>query len=148
MDIRPAGAHDIAAIEALLAAAALPPLQRACFRAEDFCVARADGAIVGAIGLERYGDDALLRSLVVAPALRGGGVGMALVDALEKRAGALGLGALVLLTTTADRFFQRLGYAVIARDAMPPAAQQSDEFAHLCPASAVCMRKPLPRSIA
>jgi hypothetical protein len=35
------------------------------------------------------------------------------------------------------------GYAVIARDAAPPAIRAAREFADLCPASAVCMTKRL-----
>jgi amino-acid N-acetyltransferase len=141
LQIRVATANDIGAIAALLASAGLPALDTGAFRGEDFRVALRDGTVIGAIGLEQYGNAALLRSLVIAPHARGHGAGAALVGALEAHARMLGLQSLVLLTTTADVFFQRRGYAVIARDAMPSAVQCSSEFATLCPASAVCMRK-------
>ena len=50
-----------------------------------------------------------------------------------------GIGQLVLLTQTAEQFFARRGYAVIAREAAPAAVQHSAEFRSICPASATCM---------
>ena len=143
MRIRAATAHDAGTIAASLAAAGLPPLDAEGIHAEHFRVALHDAAVIGVAGLERYGDDGLLRSLAVAPQARGCGTGDALIGALEAHACALGLHSLVLLTTTAEAYFQRRGYAVIARDAMPTAVQRSSEFSTLCPASAVCMRKVL-----
>jgi amino-acid N-acetyltransferase len=133
---------DLPAIVELLAAAALPSLDGAA-RADDFRVARAGAALLGAVGVERYDAYGLLRSLVVAPHARGQGLGEALVAAIEAHARATHLRELVLLTTTADKFFARRGYAAFARDAMPQPLRASAEFATLCPASAVCMRKAL-----
>lgn len=144
MEIRVATSADFDAIAAMLTAAALPALDAMTFRAGDFRVAQSDAAVViGAIGLETYDADGLLRSLVVAPAARRRGVGDALVGALEERAEVLGLRALLLLTTTAETFFRGRGYATIERAAMPRAIQRSAEFSTLCPASAVCMHKAL-----
>jgi amino-acid N-acetyltransferase len=50
---------------------------------------------------------------------------------------------LVLLTQTAQSFFERLGYGVIDRALSPEAVRTSAEFRSLCPASAVCMTKTL-----
>ena len=93
--------------------------------------------------MERYGDDGLLRSLVIAPQARSRGAGQSLVCAIEDRAREAGLRSLVLLTTTAERFFRRLDYQTIPRSDMPAAVQRSAEFSTLCPASAICMRKAL-----
>jgi amino-acid N-acetyltransferase len=143
VQIRTATAHDAIGIAALLRSAGLPAIDAAAFRAEHFRVAQRDAQVVGTVGLERYDEHGLLRSLVVAADARGYGVGDALVDALETHARTLGLHALVLLTTTAEPFFRQRGYASIAREAMPASVQRSSEFSSVCPASAVCMRKEL-----
>ena len=68
----------------------------------------AGGALVGVIALERFGSEALLRSLAVAPAHRKRGVGRRLVAWLEADARAEGVRRLVLLTETAETFFRSL----------------------------------------
>jgi amino-acid N-acetyltransferase len=106
-------------------------------------VATRDGERVGAGGLERRGDAALVRSVVVAPASRGEGHGRAIVDGLEARARDAGVEALYLLTTTAAEFFAARGYERIDRGAVPGAIAETTEFTALCPDSATCMRKEL-----
>ena len=108
--------------------------------------AQEGSSFLGAVaGVETFpgADEGLLRSVAVVPALRGKGVAKGLVSALEKRAGTLGLRRLWLLTTTAPDFFRRLGYADTPRAQAPAAVQQSGEFKNLCPASAVCLSKPI-----
>lgn len=97
----------------------------------------------GVIGLELYGRDALLRSLVVSPAMRGRGCGKALVDAVETHARDAAVERIFLLTETAEPFFASLGYSVASRDSAPDAIRGSSEFSSLCPASATFMRKVL-----
>ncbi len=142
-ELQNAAVHDLPAIEALLAAASLPTADLASARELRFRVVREAGRVVGAIGLERFGSSGLLRSLVVAPEMRGRGLGGVLVDAVERDARSAGLDALVLLTQTAEPFFAARGYARIERAAAPEAVKTSAEFASLCPASAVTMIKPL-----
>ena len=48
-----------------------------------------------------------------------------------------------LLTTAAQRFFEKLDYAVIDRAAAPVAIRASAQFASLCPETAAVMRKEL-----
>lgn len=100
-------------------------------------------ALIGAVGLEVDGVDALLRSLVVAPDRRGEGLGLRLVDAIEAHARETGVTTLYLLTTTAADFFAARGYTVIDRTAVPEAIAQTHEFRSFCPDSATCMRKQL-----
>lgn len=104
-------------------------------------VARETGRIVGSAGLEVYGDGALLRSVAVDPDLQGTGLGHRLTEAATARAIELGVPALYLLTTTAERFFPRFGFSRIDRAEVPAGVQQSVEFRSACPASAVVMRK-------
>ena len=100
-------------------------------------------APTGLVGLELFGDVALLRSLVVVPAARSSGMGTALVRYAENYARSQGVRTLYLLTTTAEGFFARLGYSHAARDAAPPAIRSTREFAGLCPASSAFMSKQL-----
>lgn len=138
--IRTATAADAVAVRALLTSAKLP-LDGVPDDLAHFLVAERDGTVVGAIGLEPYGEAALLRSAVVAPAVRGTGLGERLVHALLEAAQASGARELVLLTTTADAWFPRFGFERIARDLAPVALQASEEFRGACPASAVVMRR-------
>lgn len=102
-----------------------------------------DGDRVGCIGIERYGDAALLRSAAVAEPYRGEGYGRGAVRALESHARDDGVAALYLLTTTAAAFFAELGYERIEREAVPDAVRESAEFDDLCPVSATVMSRPL-----
>jgi amino-acid N-acetyltransferase len=97
----------------------------------------------GVVGLELLGSLALLRSLAVDAFARGSGSGRALVAAAEQHARGQGVGSVYLLTTTATAFFERLGYAPLDRQAVPPAIQRTREYGELCPASAVLMVKHL-----
>lgn len=142
-DIEGAAADDLSAIVALLASERLPVADLGAAALANFIVARDDGRVVGVAALEPYGEDGLLRSLVVAPERRGRGLGGALVEAVGARAGRLSLRALWLLTQTAAPFFAGRGWAAAARTEAPPAVAASTEFAALCPASAACMRKRL-----
>lgn len=143
--VRPATGRDYPAVIGLLDAASLP-VAGIAEELADFLVAEADGRIVGAIGLERYGDAALLRSAVVEAGERGAGLGAALVERLLDAARASGVRQIYLLTTTAERYFPRFGFAPVARDQVPSAVRASVEFREACPASAVAMRKALSAS--
>jgi len=136
--IRSAKPRDHAAVTALLTEAKLP-LAGVPADLDRFVVAERSGEVVGAIGLEAYGDAALLRSAVVAPALRGTGLGERLVRALLAQAREQGMRELVLLTTTAERWFPRFGFERIERTQVPSALHASEEFRGACPDTAIVM---------
>jgi N-acetylglutamate synthase-like GNAT family acetyltransferase len=98
---------------------------------------------VGFGGLEIFGSDALLRSLVTLPPVRQVGMGAAMVAMLETEALALKCRVIYLLTASDTRLFGRLGYAACARSDVPEAVRASRQFAALCPPSAVAMIKHL-----
>jgi len=106
-------------------------------------VASGTNALVGLAGVELYPDGALLRSVAVHPAWRGTGLGRSLVARALETARAAGARDAYLLTTTAERWFPRLGFAPIAREAVPDGTRQSVEFREACPASAVAMHRAL-----
>jgi amino-acid N-acetyltransferase len=98
----------------------------------------------GIVGLELYESVALLRSLAVSSKCRGRGCGTALVAQAERFAQAQGVREIYLLTTTAQRFFERLGYARVLREGAPAAIQRTQEFSTLCPSESAFMVKRLP----
>lgn len=102
----------------------------------------ADGP-VGFGGLEIFGDQALLRSVVTLPPVRNTGIGGAIVAALEMEARIRGARAVWLLTDTAVDFFVRLGYRKYQRADAPKALQETAQFRRLCPAAATAMMKQL-----
>lgn len=134
---------DIPAVIALLTQAGLPS-EGAAEALERGVVAReADGRVVGAAGLERYGDAGLLRSVVVAPDLRREGLGRRLVKAAEAVAREEGVRALFLFTETAVDWFPRLGYESIPRTEAEAAVGESVEARTVCKDRGVAMRRAL-----
>lgn len=132
-----------AEIEALLDGAGLPTSDIRDARGLDLFVIRDAGGVVGVIGLESYGVEGLLRSLVVVPSRRGLGLARALVVHVESIALERGMSRLHLLTNTASDFFMRCGYEVAQRTDAPLAIASTKQFAGLCPSSATFMRKAL-----
>ena len=140
LTLRAADETTIAYVESLLEANGLPA---ADVREKPtwFYSGYNDGDRVGMCGLERYGSDDLLRSLVVEESARENGVGTALCAELEEIVRTNGIETVYLLTTTAAEFFDARGYTAVDRSEPPALTQQTSEFADLCPETAVCMRK-------
>lgn len=149
--LREAQPGDWLAVESLLADAELP-LAGAREHLRDFIVAEgAATTLLGCAALEQYAAEptgpaegvarvsGLLRSLAVAPAARGLGLGASLVESLLSVAHAQGLADVTLLTTTAADYFSRFGFRQIARESAPLAVRDSIEFREACPATAVVM---------
>src|ERR1700692_2334605 len=128
---------------ALLQAQGLPVSDITDELLEHFFFVGSDGSPTGLVGIEIYGIDALLRSLVVAENARAQGIGSALVQYAENYATSRQVSAMYLLTTTAESFFQRRDYRRVDRTEAPPAIQSTAEFASLCPASSAFMMKRL-----
>jgi amino-acid N-acetyltransferase len=110
---------------------------------QTFITAHAGTELVGCVGLEWYGRDALVRSLAVVPRMRGASLGKKLYLRALAEARSGGARSLYLLTATAAPFFERAGFEHIDRALVPAAVASSAEFRSLCPASAVCMRLPV-----
>ena len=130
-------------VVALLEAEGLPVSDLTESHLEHYFFTGSYGAPSAVVGLELYGPDALLRSLVVSSAARTQGVGTALVRHAEEYAATRQVRALYLLTNTAEVYFEHRGYRRIDRAQAPPAIQSNREFASLCPASSTFMIKRL-----
>ncbi|MBS1523418.1 MAG: GNAT family N-acetyltransferase [Bacteroidetes bacterium] len=110
---------------------------------KNFLVMTEDKEVTGVVGLETYGSYGLLRSLAVHPDFRRQNIAGKLVEHVEKLAAAEGLKSIFLLTETAPGYFSHKGYKTIPRFEMPAEVQQSSEFSHVCPQSAIAMKKDL-----
>jgi amino-acid N-acetyltransferase len=144
-ELRAATSADLPEIERLLTDAHLP-VDGVAGSLTTFIVAEHAGTLVGAAGLELCGNDALLRSVVVAPAWQSRGLGRALVSRAIADAEARRLQALYLLTTTAEHYFPAFGFERTTRDAVPADVRATAEFQTACPASAIVMCKTLDRA--
>lgn len=141
LKVRPAEFRDIPKCVEFLEAAGLPTADVSLERIA--LIAEVDNTVAGLVGLEKFGDTGLLRSLVVDNRYRKSGFGRTLVGELEKYALEQGIDSLWLLTIDADGYFERFGYRQKERSEAPPAIRATDEFAGLCPDDAVLMRKAL-----
>ena len=142
MTIDPAEEGDLPAVRQLLEAAQLP-VDGVDAQLRTMVVAKDGSGVVGAAAVELYADGALLRSVVVSPLAQGQGLGHLLTEAALEIAKRRNLKAAFLLTTTAERFFPKLGFEQISRAEVPQSVQASVEFQSACPASATVMRKRL-----
>jgi len=140
MKIRNATGSDFPEVEKLLTEGRLP-VEGVRENFSSFLVAEEEGTIAGAVGLERYGSAALLRSAVVSPANRGTGIGRQLVESLLQRASEDGIDELYLLTTTAEKYFPRFGFTPTTRAEVPESVKASAEFRGACPDTAVVMSR-------
>jgi amino-acid N-acetyltransferase len=142
--LRTAEAGDLPAVLDLLGRSQLPS-SGVAEALPHFVIAENEGQLVGVVGLEIYGESALLRSLAVEESWRGSGVGRTLIERALWATRERGIKDVFLLTTTAERYFPRFGFACVSRDSVAEAVRGSAEFRGACPASAVVMHKPLLR---
>lgn len=128
---------------ALLEEGGLPVSDLTDKHLEHFFFIGSGGSPMGLVGLEIYGAKSLLRSLVVGKSARTKGIGSALVQHAEEYAFALQVRAIYLLMTTAESFFERLGYRRVERAHAPTPIRSTREFETLCPESSAFMIKRL-----
>ena len=140
--IRGATSHDLPAVISLLEQNNLP-LAGIDHHVATTLVAQRSARVVGCAALEVFGTAGLLRSVAVAEARRGEGLGHQLTQAVLDLARTRGVANVYLLTTTAASFFPRFGFREVARADVDRAVQGSVEFTIACPASAVAMRADL-----
>jgi len=141
--IEPAGGGDLPEIHKVLAEVDLPADVES--HLADFLVARHHGRVVGCIGMEPRGSDALFRSLAVTPAYRGLGLGRRLYSALEEMAKRRGVERAYLLTNTIASLAETWGFRRLDRAQVPQVIQETSEFRGGCCASAVPMWRKLER---
>ena len=131
-----------AAFEAALAGAGLPTEDLAGAGQHFFVLETA--AAFG--GYFIAGPDALLRSVIVPVQAQGHGLGRAMVAALLHQLEEHGVERVWLLTTTAEPFFERVGFSSADRRLAPAAIAATPQFQGVCPSSAAFMCRPLAAS--
>jgi amino-acid N-acetyltransferase len=107
---------------------------------ENFLLLCRDHRAIGCAAIERYGEYGLLRSVALEPEERRHALGRRLVQEALQQARRDGIAELILFTTTAAPFFERLGFQAIQREGVPAPLRASVEFQSACPASATVMR--------
>jgi amino-acid N-acetyltransferase len=122
--LRTARPEDIPAIESLIRSESLPAMEVEEWL-DTFFVLEEAGEIVACAGIERYGDCAVLRSVVIAESIRGTGEGDRLTQHALDWAKADGAKRCYLFTMTAEAFFNRYGFERCALEDFEEAARQS-----------------------
>lgn len=140
--LEPLPGDDIDELAATLREAELPHQDLGGLTKRFFC-ASVGGKIVGYVGLEISGTDALLRSAVIFIRARHCGHGRSMVERLLAVATDYGVERVWLLTTSAPGFFAKIGFTDVNRATVPTALAASEEFALHAPATAVCMVRDL-----
>ena len=136
--IRKARKNDLPAVMQLLAESSLP-VAGIEEHFDNFFVAEDAQNIIGAIGVEIYGDVGLLRSAAVRRDLQRQGIGKQLYTTLIAYAKNKDIKKMMLLTTTAADYFSTKGFRRIDRSTVRGPVTSSVEFTGACPATATCM---------
>jgi amino-acid N-acetyltransferase len=102
-----------------------------------------DDKIMSVIGLEKYKNVGLLRSLAVTDLFKNQQVGSRLIRHIVDLCASEHIDKIYLLTTTAEKYFVKFGFTKIERMEAPDILKQTREFKDICPVSAVLMYKSL-----
>jgi UDP-N-acetylmuramate: L-alanyl-gamma-D-glutamyl-meso-diaminopimelate ligase len=127
--ITPATRHEMAQIRSQLRDVGLDADDLDEGHAGDFLSLTNETGFVGTVGLEVYGEDAILRSLAVKKQARGHGYGWMLADTAISQARLRGVRRIYLLTETASDFFAaKLGFRVVVPSTISRAVASSTTF--------------------
>ena len=136
--IRLATELDFERIKNLLQSVDLP-IEGVRENLSNFLILFQDRQLIGTVGLEIYGEKALLRSLAVTEEQQGSGYGQKLCYSIIDKAKELNTSELYLLTENAEGFFASQGFKTISREKVDKSVKSSVEFQSVCPESATCM---------
>lgn len=134
---------DAPDLQAALEAAKLPTDDLTADGRSFFRIRRGDRTL-GFGGYERYRENVLLRSIVIAAEARGRGIGREATDLLLWRAAAEGARRAYLLTETAAPFFEKMGFVRVERASAPAEILATRQASALCPATAALLTMTLP----
>jgi amino-acid N-acetyltransferase len=140
--IRDATTNDLMNIKSLLESVSLPSVD-IDDHIHNFLILEYAGTPIGTIGMEIYGETALLRSLAVRKEYQFDGYGKRLCRKLILNAERKSIKDIYLLTNTAEKYFSRKGFQRISRERVPEAIKKTYEYSTLCPTDSTCMVKAL-----
>jgi N-acetylglutamate synthase-like GNAT family acetyltransferase/SAM-dependent methyltransferase len=144
--IQTAKATDFDNVKSLLTSSDLPTDDLE-LNLTNFLLAFSDDQLVGVAGVDVVENIGLLRSVAVDLAYRNHKIAQRLITDLTRMVALQGVKTLYLLTTSADGYFQKLGYERIERTDAPQTIQQTAQFKGLCPSSAVIMSKNIEKPV-
>jgi len=122
---------DVPELTRLIVEADLPALFIEEF-VEGFAIADKGGQILAAGGLEVYeGGAGVIRSIAVARAARGLGLGREIAELLMADAGASGMSDVFLFTQDAYLFWNHMGYVDVPMDAWPLPARACWQYRYV-----------------
>jgi UDP-N-acetylmuramate: L-alanyl-gamma-D-glutamyl-meso-diaminopimelate ligase len=137
----PARRADMEGVRRILQEVGLPTGEAGDDRAGGYFCLRNEHGLVGAVGLDVLGDDAILRDLAVVPSMRGHGLGWILADVAVQWARFRGCRRVYLLTEHASDFFAgKLGFRVVERTTVSPAVVETPTFRDSTASRFVAMR--------
>ena len=93
-----------------------------------FALVTATGEVAAVAGIELGSSDAMMRSVAVADAYRGKGLGRAIVRNLLADLRRKGVNAVYILTQSAEKFFAELGFSKVERSMVPKAVTETSQF--------------------
>lgn len=138
MKIRQATDTDLVSVESLLKDNSLP-FSDCGEHIDNFFLKEDKNNIIGIGGIEVYGSNGLIRSIVVTQDYRGKGVATEIMQTIKEKALYLGVKKLYLLTESANEYFEKHGFMAIKRTEAPETIMNTKQFRELCPSSAVIM---------
>ncbi len=146
LTIRHGISQDMTAISDLLFRCCLPVDDIPVCNPEHFILALDGPVLIACGGLEIFQRNALLRSLAVTHKYRAKGIGLTLLNELEKLAVQADVRTLYLLTDSAESWFSNNGFNPIKRHQAPTTIRDTKQFTAICPDSAVLMKKNIQRN--
>lgn len=127
IEIRAGRPDEIDEISALITSESMPAIELDRW-IDSFFVLDDGEKLVGCAGVEIYGEDACLRSVMTAPELRGTGEGIRMIkhalDYMRER----GAKRCYLFTMTAEKWFPRFGFEVCSLDDFTSGARESWQY--------------------
>jgi amino-acid N-acetyltransferase len=136
--IKLASEKDLVEIRDLIKANNLPA-EDISEHVHNFLILEKDHNVIGCIGIEIYNETGLMRSLAVIDSQKGNSFGQLLTQELISYSKSMGIARLYLITTTAEKFFEKFGFNSIPRENADEAIKNTTEYKYLCPESAVVM---------
>jgi amino-acid N-acetyltransferase len=131
--------NDLPSIVSLLSRNNLPAEDITANKIDFLVAINSADEIIGSIGIEKYGEEALLRSFAVEMTYQKRKIGAELLNLLYNASIQSGIKTLHVLTTTAESYFKAKGFLTAERNNAPKAIKQTTEFTTLCPSSSVYM---------
>ena len=127
--VLPARPRDMVTVRGLLAAVDMWTTYARDEDASSFFVLRNESGLVASVALDVYGEEAVLRALVVSQAWRGNGYGWMLADTAVSHARFRGVRRIYLMTEHASDFFaSKVGFRVVDRSTVANVVAQSATF--------------------